>query len=204
MAGRLFNSFENWTWNKLFRREFVCRHNLRFQSIRRTNDMAFTCEALALAEKITCLDAAYTTYRVGTGTSLQQTNDRSPTCFWQAYLETQRRLQAAGVYGTYRRSFLNTVLSGAMYNLRSVKNEASRQAILALLQDKDTAFPLEQENAAYYYNRADYRAYTALRGAAAPLSRREKAGDLLHALGECLNDHGVSYTVKYAFQKLFC
>ncbi len=204
MADRLFNSFENWTWNKLFRTRFIREQGICFQSIRRTNDMAFTCEALARARKLTCLDEAYPTYRTGTGTSLQQTNDLSPTCFWEAYLETRRRLEAAGVYETYRRSFLNTVLSGTMFNLRSVKNEASRRAILEKIQGPDSEFPLEQEGKSFYYNRGDYRSYMALRCQAGPSpSRWEKAGDLLYALRECCNDHGLGYTVKYAYQKLF-
>ena len=37
----LFNNFQNWPWNKLFRRSFVEQHHITYQEITRTNDMAF-------------------------------------------------------------------------------------------------------------------------------------------------------------------
>lgn len=134
MADHIFNAFKSWPWNKIFRRSMVAENGIAFQSIARTNDFAFTNEALARAKRISILPKAYPNYRVGTGTSLQQTNDRSPTCFWYAFKETRARLMAAGVYDTFRKSFLNAVLSGALYNLRSVKTEEAYREILFLLK----------------------------------------------------------------------
>ena len=46
---RIFNSFHNYTWNKLFSHEFINKHNLKFQELHRTNDLLFTCSALVFA-----------------------------------------------------------------------------------------------------------------------------------------------------------
>lgn len=159
MRKYLFNSFQNWTWNKLFRKEFIINNNISFQSIARTNDMAFTCQALAVAERISILPETFTTYRVGTGTSLQQTNDLSPTCFWEAYKETKRRLQIAGCYESFEQSFLNAVLSGSLYNLDSVRSDYGYREILYLLKYDVEHFNLLNRGKKYFYNHDHYNRY---------------------------------------------
>ena len=164
MAPYLLNSFQNWTWNKLFRGSFVRAHGIRFQAIARTNDMAFTCEALARAGLISVIPEAYVTYRVGTGTSLQQTNDVTPTAFWEAYKDTKSRLEKAAVYQQYERSFLNTVLSGTIHNLRSVKNESAYHAIVQTMLAQTDVFGLDCFERSYYYSRKDYFLYKKILG----------------------------------------
>lgn len=198
MSKHLFNSFQNWTWNKLFRHEFIKANRIRFQAVQRTNDMAFTCEALALAKGISVLPREYVSYRVGTGTSLQQTTDRSPTCFWDAYKETKNRLISAGVYETYRQSFLNAVLSGTVSNLRSVKSEDSIHAILHLIQTESDEFGIDQLPGSYFYNPSDYQTFRRCQSGQYQPDQRSHLGLL-----SCIADHGLIYTIKYAFRKLF-
>lgn len=194
MAGTLFNSFENWTWNKLFRREFILEAGITFQAIARTNDMAFTCQALARAKRISCLNKCYVTYRIGTGTSLQQTNDRSPTCFWEAYRETRHRLMTDGVYETYRESFCKAVLLGTIYNLNSIQEEAVRNQVLSLVQQQSAQLGLLPE--AFSHPRHQQWCSCLLSGKPIPpLSRRE-------SLQAFLSDYGIGYAVKYAIQKI--
>ena len=82
----LFNNFQNWPWNKLFRRSFVEQHHITYQEITRTNDMAFVCQALAQAGRISVLDEYLAYYRVETGSSLQQSNHRDPMALTQAFV----------------------------------------------------------------------------------------------------------------------
>lgn len=208
MRNHIFNSFENWTWNKLFRKEMIDRYGIVFQSVDRTNDMAFTCQALVMAEKISIFPRVFATYRVGTGTSLQQTNHRSPTCFWEAYKETRRRLEAAGVYQTYQRSFLNAVMQGAVYNFRSVKTEEARQEILRVLKEEADVFGLDSYPQRYFYSVEVYEDYARMMGL--PVS--EKSGRLkamaakmpgpARSVMNCCADHGFGYTVQIAVKKV--
>lgn len=203
MNKKIFNSFENWTWNKLFRTDFIRSRGIRFQSVARTNDMAFTCEALALAQRITCLPKTFVTYRTGTGTSLQQTNDHSPTCFWEAYKELRNRLLRAGVYDTYCQSFLNTTLSGSVFNLNSVKNEASREEIIRILRSEAPEFGFTEHGKRYYYSRSDYKAFLALLTGITPRTTPlSRISDAFHGLLECCADHGLRYTLGLALRKL--
>lgn len=134
MSRHLFNAFKNWPWNKMFRAEFVAKNRLEYQEIPRTNDMAFVCLALAHASRISVIHKPLMSYRVGTGTSLQSTNDRSPLSFWDAFCETKRRLEKDGLYEKYQQSMRDTVLSGALYNLNAVKTWDAYQSIYHLLK----------------------------------------------------------------------
>ena len=153
MSGYLFNTFQNWPWNKLFRHSFVKEKGLCFQEIPRTNDMAFVCLALALADKITVVKESFANYRVETGTSLQQTNDKAPLSFLDAYRETRRRLIECGIYEEYEQSFLNTVVVGTLYNLRSVKTTQAYRDILSYIKyHADDEFGLMNKPLDYYYD----------------------------------------------------
>lgn len=152
MSKYIFNAFQNWPWNKMFRRLFIQENGLTFQEIPRTNDMAFVCLGLVLAKKISTLTKPFVIYRSGTGSSLQSTNDRTPCSFWDACKETKRRLTLAGLYKQYEQSFLNTVLDGANYNLNSVKGEQAYRDIYALLKYyAEDEFGFLKHPADYYY-----------------------------------------------------
>jgi len=165
ISEKLFNSFQNWPWNKMYRHSFIKENNLRFQEIARTNDMLFVCCALAFANKISIIDTPFANYRVGTGSSLQQTNDRAPLAFWDAYTETKRCLEEHGVYELYEQSYLNTVLSGSLTNLRLVKEEKSQIAIKDLLKNQaEDIFHFSEHSQDYYYYTKDYFEYLNILG----------------------------------------
>ena len=126
----IFNMFQVSPWNKMFRRAFLKEKKLTFQEIPRANDVAFVLNALAVANKISVIREQFANYRIDTETSLQQTNDRTPLSFWEAFKETRNRLVAAGIYDIYEQSFLNLTLFHIFYNLRSVKTTKAYREIL--------------------------------------------------------------------------
>ena len=83
-------------WNKLFRRSFVVDQNVRFQEIPRSNDLAFTVEALCRAAKIAVFDRVSYRYRIHGGGGLQATKSETPYAWREALEEARRRLSAAG------------------------------------------------------------------------------------------------------------
>ena len=202
MADRLFNSFQNWTWNKLFRREMVERRGIRFQEIARTNDMAFVAQALAQAEWISTLPFPYACYRVAAGGSLQSTNDRSPLCFWEAYQETKRRLEGCGLYQKYEKSFLNAVLEGTCYNLGSVKSQKSYDQICRCIREGwERDFHFSSHPPRYYQNSFQYRELRRI--AEGKGSGKHRGLFVLLARGaDCLRKNGWRYTWKRALSAL--
>ena len=125
MKEYLFNSFQNWAWNKLFRKEFIERNNLLFQEISRTNDMLFTCSALVMAKRISVIDETLANYRIGMYNHLQSTIHEDPESFWIAYTETLYKLKEllGDLYYDYEKSFLNCVLHGMRYNVSKIEED---------------------------------------------------------------------------------
>ena len=119
---KIFNSFQNWAWNKLFRRDFIEKNGIKFQEIKRTNDLLFTCTALICAKRITLLDEMLYFYRVGMTNNCQATNYKAPLDFYYAFLALKDFLIAKGIYEDVEESFVNHALGGCLYNLRSIKN----------------------------------------------------------------------------------
>ncbi len=131
MADHVLTDFQNWPWNKVYRRSYIEKLGLTFQEIPRSNDVAFVMNALAMAERISILNQQLIYRRENTGTSLQQTNAQTPLSFWNAYLEAKRRLQQYGVFETFERSFLNKLLEIIFYNLRVIKTKEGYEKIVS-------------------------------------------------------------------------
>lgn len=165
MANYIFNSFQNWPWNKMFRHSFVREKRLKFQEIERTNDMLFVTLALALANRISVVNQIFVNHRIGTGSSLQQTNDKTPLAFWDAFKETKKGLEEAGVYQKYEQSYLNAVLGLTFYNLRSVKHTEAYRDILALLKYRaEDEFGFMKRPVSDYYYLNELAEYCRLKG----------------------------------------
>ena len=161
MPSRIFNTFGNYTWNKLFRRSFVVENNLDFQEISRTNDLYFTCRALILARGITTINKDYVHYRVGTGKSLQSTNDRDPLMFFEAFKALQTYLMSRNLYtGELKRSFLNHALNGTVSNIESLKTLEGltklKEAVAGVIEPQ---FSFLKNDDIYFFDNRKLQAY---------------------------------------------
>lgn len=111
-----FTTFGLAPWNKLARREIVEKHALRFQSLPRSNDVAFSVELLAHAHTFVALDRPLIDYRVNNAASLQHTNAQTPTAFVDALEEAERRLS-----GRFSEAFAVLRDETVRYHLHSVR-----------------------------------------------------------------------------------
>ena len=117
-------------WNKAVRRELILKHGIRFQSVWRSNDVAFTVELLARASTFAALDKPLLGYRVNNQCSLQHTNSETPTCFYDALLEAKRRL--GGTHDAALRALAKETID---YHLHSVRTLVSYRELLAFLSE---------------------------------------------------------------------
>ena len=115
-------------WNKAVRRELLLRHGIRFQSIARSNDVAFTTELLDKAATFAALDRSLIGYRVNNAASLQATNSVSPTSFYDALLEARRRLD-----GRHEQALRTLARETIAYHLHSVRTLESYRKLLGHL-----------------------------------------------------------------------
>lgn len=122
-------------WTKLFKREFVIKNQLKFQSLQNSNDAYFVLTALALANRITYVDADLVYYRVGQSTNLQSNKSKNPTLFLQAYEAVYKAFVERGIYKEIEKSFIEVVLSGCIYNIDTVHSEASREKIYRAIME---------------------------------------------------------------------
>ena len=162
---QIFQLSRNVVWNKIFKRTFINQNDISFQEVARANDTYFACVSMALASRITVLDESLVTYRTGTGTSLQQTNFKEPTAFWDAFVGTKKGLESYGVYDKYEKSFVNRVLDGIIYNMKTLKGTDSFSVARNLIAvNGNYEFKFFDHTLDYYYNRGNIYQYISLFG----------------------------------------
>ncbi|MBZ9570430.1 glycosyltransferase [Methanobrevibacter sp. TMH8] len=149
----IFNTFQNWTWNKLFRKEFIEKNNIKFQEIHRTNDLLFTSKALIKAKRISILDIPLVNYRRNEN-SCQSNNHLYPKDFYYAFLELKNFLIEEGIFDDLKQSFVNFGVSGCLHNLNSLKTQESYRELYEFLHEtglKELSISEVPEN--YFYEK---------------------------------------------------
>ena len=141
-------------WGKLYRLDFLNRHQLRFPPLPRGEDFHFVYLALALASKISTLSAPTILYRTGNGqTSLEGAKDNFPLAPVEGTLLLYDKLLELGLYAQLRQSFLNNLLTRILYNFKGFHTGSALQAFYSAT--KDVLFPLYGDdllNPAFYYD----------------------------------------------------
>lgn len=94
-------------WNKLFRRAFLEKRNLRFQRIKYSDDAYFTFAHMVLAEKIAVLKDDLCYYRVNSGVNQTAGITNYPDSTYRPYLALKDSLTEWGIYDEIEQSFLN-------------------------------------------------------------------------------------------------
>lgn len=121
MPSRIFNTFHNWAWNKLFRREFIINNRIKFQELCRTNDLLFTNKALMLAKRITVIKDRLIFYRVRVSGNCQSSNEESPFDFYEAFKALKEFLISNNLFEEVKLSFINHALDGCIVNLNTLE-----------------------------------------------------------------------------------
>ncbi len=154
----VFNSFQNWVHNKLFRGAFVRKHDLHMQHVHRTADLLFTCRALAEAERITLFDTPLYFYRINNAQSAMSTSDFYPLDFYRAFVGLRTSLEEHGTWELYHDSFVNWAIEGIAVNLRFANTYEAYRIIADELEAEGfdlldiTAFPRTKSDIPFYYD----------------------------------------------------
>lgn len=125
----VFNSFQNWNWNKLYKNDFIKCNNIYFQKLHRTNDLYFTCVALVLAKRISVINENLVNYRIGMTQNSQSTNHLYPFDFYNAFKQLKKFLNDNDIYKEVKISYLNWAISGCIYNAESIKDEKIKRTL---------------------------------------------------------------------------
>ena len=125
------------SWNKLYKRTFIESNGLKFQEIARSNDVLFTQSAISIAQRITVADGWLFHYRVGSETSLVETMDKNPLCFYDSYSALQKFLIRQDLYDNddVRKGFKKAALASGLYAWRMTKTKAGWLQIALFLKN---------------------------------------------------------------------
>lgn len=126
---RLFWFASNVVWNKMFRRQFIQKENLKFQSIPQANDTAFVMLAMYLAASITWVDKKLVYYRTNNAVSLTGKSSETAFCPYQSYLYTYEKLRGYPNFPAFRSSFCSKAARGIF---RGMNNQTSFDAYVKL------------------------------------------------------------------------
>ena len=160
----LFEMFQLPAWNKLFKREFILHHNIRFQEIYRSNDLLFTLLSLSSANTITVLDEVLLYYRIGIQSNCQSTNYKYPLNFYDALYLLKNELCKRDLWGTFEYAFMNVALMVCLYNLKTLKGTSSFEHVYSFLRESGfeqlgiSSYPIE-----YFHDKWLYWQYLIIR-----------------------------------------
>lgn len=132
--GGIFNFVVGWTWDKLFKAEFVRKNGILFQEQRTTNDAFFVFILMSLAEKICYIDEILVHYRRNVKTSLSATREKSYKCFYDAIIAINDELINKNIYQSTENSFKQWIVSFSISTLWAVKGKA-RVGVYYLIKD---------------------------------------------------------------------
>ena len=127
-----FETFVWWPWDKLFRRDFLNRTGLHFQSLRTTNDLFFTAAAMLLARRIAVLDKILVHQRVGIPSSLSSTREESWDNFYKALIKLRTFMKARRIYDRFEQDFINYCLNFSLWHLDTIEGKSFMQLYTAL------------------------------------------------------------------------
>lgn len=112
---KIFNMSGCTAWDKLFRREFILKNSVFFQSNSSVNDMLFTFTALALAEKISVAEDVLAHMRVKHTKYFSKEIEYCTSCYAEALLKLKDSLTERGIYEEFKRSYVNWALDFCLY-----------------------------------------------------------------------------------------
>lgn len=150
-----FMAFVGWSWDKLFRRDFVEEAGLRFQNLRTSNDMYFVFCAIARARSIATVDDVLVHHQRGAG-GISTTRERSWTCFHDALMRIREQLVAWGLFEHYERDFVNYCLHASLWNHDTLDRATRKRLRRQLRESWLEEFGIAGRPMGYFYHKRGY------------------------------------------------
>ena len=161
----VFKVFVGWAWDKLFRKEFVLRNELRFQEIRSSNDMLFTFMAVVLAERIEIVNEVKAHHRVNDLSSLSNTRERSWDNFYKALSALRDSLKKHGLYEELEQDYINYALHFSLWHLDTITGEKKKVLYETLKKEWFKDLGIDGKKESYFYINHEYKKYKKIKSA---------------------------------------
>lgn len=152
VAETLFNLWNGWAWDKLFRRKFIVEAGIEFPDLQTSEDGFFVHAAMASAKKITLLNEVLVHHRTGEAGSLSNTRDRA----WESCLTYLRKLKEylsnRELFSVFERSYINWSADFLYWNYRTLGEISRRSLAEAMRFFFHTDLLIEQYEADFFYD----------------------------------------------------
>ena len=198
----VFKLFVGWSWDKLFRTDFVKRNGLFFQEQRTTNDMLFVFNGLLRAQRIAVMEQVLAHHRRGVE-SLSVTREKSWMCFYNALTALREQMYQIGCYDRFEQDFKNYCVHFSLWNLNTLKEPTHTLLYNKLRDEWYEELDLLKHSKEYFYNQYEYSCFRKVyeNPLESSTPAKEPVG-LLARVRQCIKDHGLWYTIKYLIKKL--
>lgn len=149
----IFGFCVGWSWDKLYKREFVAKNNLKFQNLRSTNDMLFVFLSLVLAYKISVINDVLITHRYNRPNQLSETREKDPYCFITAIYALKEELEKLNLYPKLEKSFLNWCLLFCQWQTSTLSKATRKKVLKKLYQEVFNDLKVYDKPDNYFYEK---------------------------------------------------
>ena len=158
----VFKVFVGWAWDKLYRKDFVDKYNLKFQEQRTSNDMLFVFSALVLAKRISVVPKILAHQRRDAKDSLSKTRENSWQCFYFALTELKNVLIKEGFYKELEKDFINYALHACLWNYNTLAEPTRSMLKDKLKKEWFDELGISGKGKKYFYIEKEYEDYKGL------------------------------------------
>ena len=160
----VFKVFVGWSWDKLFKTEFVKNNQLMFQEgIRTSNDLKFVFSAICKAKRIFVLDSLPLVHHRKNAVSISVTREQSWDCFYKSLCALREQLKNWELYERFEQDFVNYSLHFILWNLNSIKEPYYTKLYNKLQNEWLTDLGLNTHSKKYFYHEREYQSLLNLR-----------------------------------------
>ena len=135
ISNNIFQIFEGWAWDKLFKKEFILFNNIKFLNIINFNDNQFTYIALCKAKSITTIKKKLVIKRHGHKSSLTANRKENPFFFLNSFEKIKSNLEKSHLYHLFKKSFMNWVIKLCFIQLKNL-DKKSKENLFDILHKK--------------------------------------------------------------------
>lgn len=158
ISDSIFSFSHTAAWNKLFKRSFVEKEKLEFQTLPNTNDFYFVCAALVTASRISACNQRLLYYRTNNKLSLSNTKARSlnPENGYMAIKKLSEKLKEIKIYEVVEQSLIDRLLSIYYYNSHLGDDAAKNYIYDRFKKQWINEFKLNEKNKKYFKREVYY------------------------------------------------
>lgn len=189
-------------WAKIFRRDLILKGGIRFEARRNTNDLYFAFCNAAIAQSISFVDEILVHLRRGHTGNIQSQNHKNPYECSGALRSVKEELSKRGLYETYRRSFVNSVVMQSQYVLKQLPGNPKiyMEFLNALRTTIFEELDALHDDPRFYHSCIEFSLLQWMRSPLAELPFRSKTQKAVFFFGQSIRNFGVFGTVQAAWR----